>query len=252
VIAFVLAATEHGSMLVPRLDYGPGWQGVGGQLLDTGSFDPAEVSLCCELLRLRRKYRGDGVMAVDAGANIGTHTLAMARVMQGWGRVLAIEAQERLFYALAGNICLNNLTNASARLNVLSDRVGWVDVPQPDYDQPGSYGSVELGEDRPGENIGQDISRTMPVPSIPLDEVPILRVDFIKLDVEGMELAVLQGANALLRTFHPVMLIEKIKSDDAALRAWLEERGYVLLPCFMSYLAVHEADPIREDIKETE
>ena len=67
-----------------------------------------------QLLTQRRQHFGDGVVVVDCGANIGVHTVAWAKGMTGWGQVLAIEAQERIFYALAGNITINNCFNARA------------------------------------------------------------------------------------------------------------------------------------------
>src|SRR5689334_1513572 len=107
-IAFVLAASDHGTMIVNRLDYrmvkeNAGF-GVGFQILETSSFDASEVDTALGLLELRRKYFGDGVVALDCGANIGVHTVEWAKRMTGWGMVKAFEAQERIFYALAGNI----------------------------------------------------------------------------------------------------------------------------------------------------
>ena len=117
-LAFVLAATNHGSMIVNRfdqrmLDTDRGY-GVGYQLLETGSCDSLEVELATQLLELRRRYHGDGVLALDCGANIGVHTVEWATAMSGWGSVMAVEPQERLYYALAGNIALNNCFNAVA------------------------------------------------------------------------------------------------------------------------------------------
>jgi FkbM family methyltransferase len=54
-------------------------------------------------------------VAIDCGANIGTHTIEWAKKMTGWGAVIGIEAQERIFYALAGNIAINNCFNALQR-----------------------------------------------------------------------------------------------------------------------------------------
>src|SRR5712671_624561 len=110
-LAFVLAAADHGTMIVSRLDYrmvspASGF-GVGFQILETGAFDPNEVSLAISVLNLRRRYFSDGVVAIDCGANVGVHTIEWAKQMIEWGSVLAIEAQERIFYALAGNIAIN-------------------------------------------------------------------------------------------------------------------------------------------------
>jgi hypothetical protein len=49
---------------------------------------------------LRRQYFKDGVVVIDCGANIGAHTIEWGKRMTGWGSVLAIEAQERIYYAL--------------------------------------------------------------------------------------------------------------------------------------------------------
>lgn len=77
-VAFVLAATNHGSMLVNRHDYrivGDTGYGVGWQLLQNSCFDPAEVNNVLTLLRSRKENFGEGVVAVDCGANIGVHTV---------------------------------------------------------------------------------------------------------------------------------------------------------------------------------
>jgi hypothetical protein len=75
--------------------------GVGFQILETAAFDPLEVKMAVELLSLRRRNHEDGVLAIGCGANIGVHTIEWATAMTCWGSVLAIEAQERIYYALA-------------------------------------------------------------------------------------------------------------------------------------------------------
>ena len=116
-ITWVLVATNHGTLLVNRHDHhqvGSSGYGVGYQLLNTSAFDAPEVNTARTLLSLRRRHYGDGVVAVDCGANIGVHSVEWARHMDGWGEVIAIEAQERIFYALAGNLSINNCFNARA------------------------------------------------------------------------------------------------------------------------------------------
>src|SRR5258708_27532141 len=117
-LAFVMASSNHGTMIVNRFDYrmvGPGrGYGVGHQILETAAFDPGEVKIALELLALRQKHHGDGVIAIDCGANIGVHTIEWASSMTGWGTVIAIEAQGRIYYALAGKIFLKNCFNTLA------------------------------------------------------------------------------------------------------------------------------------------
>ena len=134
-LAFVLASSNHGTMIVNRFDYrmidSQRGYGVGFQILETAWFDPAEVKLAVDLLALRRKHHGDGVVAIDCGANIGVHTVEWATAMTGWGSVLAIEAQERIYYALAGNIAINNCFNAIAVHGAVSSESGALQIPSP-------------------------------------------------------------------------------------------------------------------------
>jgi FkbM family methyltransferase len=253
-IAFVLASTEHGSMILNRLDYrrndDGGAFGVGLQILELGSFDVREVKLALELLQLRRKHYGDGAVAFDCGANIGAHTVEWAKMMTGWGSVIAIEAQERIYYALAGNIAINNCFNAIAVHGAVSSEGGVMQIPTPNYLVPGSFGSLELRQSSRNEYIGQDIDygNLVNVRKLALDEYNLPRIDLIKIDVEGMEMEVLQGAAKSIERSRPVMLIEKIKTDAGQLRSWLEARGYRLMEASINLLAIHSTDKLLPEL----
>ncbi|QPF88817.1 FkbM family methyltransferase [Bradyrhizobium commune] len=248
-LAFVLAASNHGTMIVNRFDYcmvGPDrGYGVGFQILEKAAFDPTEVKIALELLELRRRHHGDGVIAIDCGANIGVHTIEWASVMTGWGSVIAIEAQERIYYALAGNIAINNCFNAMAVHAAVSSESGTMQIPNPNYFAPSSFGSLEL-RPRPGnEFIGQSISyteNTVQIRKMTLDELNLPRVDFIKIDIEGMELEALSGARKTIKKHRPILLIEKIKTDDRKLAHWLEDHGYQSMVLGINVLAVHQSD----------
>jgi hypothetical protein len=91
-LAFVLAASNHGTMITNRFDYrinAPNaGVGVGYQLLEAGAFDPIEVELALQLIESRRRIHGAGVVAIDCGANIGIHTIEWATAMTGCGSVI--------------------------------------------------------------------------------------------------------------------------------------------------------------------
>ena len=249
-IAFVLASTNHGSMLLNRHDYrlvkGGGF-GVGFQLLNTSSFDQPEVDLLLHLLQLRKQYFGDGVAAIDCGANIGVHTIEWAKYMHGWGSVVAVEAQERIFYALAGNIAMNNCFNARAIWAAVGASDGFIDVPVPDYFTPSSFGSMEIREKETTEYIGQPIDysdKTLNTRMVSIDGLGLQRVDLIKIDVEGMEIEALEGAKNSIQRFKPQMVIECIKTDKEKLKSLMLSYGYKVIPTGINLLAIHKSDPI--------
>ena len=249
-LAFVLAATNHGSMIINRfdrrmLDTDKG-NGVGYQLLETGACDSLEVELSTQLLELRRRYHGDNVLAIDCGANIGVHTVEWATAMTGWGSVMAIEPQERLYYALAGNIALNNCFNAVAMQAAVGAENGVIVVPTPNYLTASSFGNLELQKRDDNEYIGQDIDyapeKGVPVQKIAIDTLDLPRVDLIKLDVEGMEMEALAGAAKTVARCQPIVLVETAKADGKAMRAFLEQRDYVVVDAGVNLLAIHRAD----------
>jgi FkbM family methyltransferase len=247
-IAFVLASTNHGSMLVNRHDYrmvnGQGY-GVGFQLLNSSGFDLSEVTFVLSLLNTRKENFGPGVVAIDCGANVGVHTIEWAKLMYGWGEVIAFEAQERIFYALAGNITMNNCFNARAIWAAVGSASGEIPVPIPDYFSPSSFGSLEIRQKPTTEFIGQaiDYSRAQSTRLMSIDELRLPRLDLIKVDIEGMEIEALNGAVETIRRTYPQMVIEKIKSNEDEILAFVGQLGYRTFPFGLNILAVHESDP---------
>jgi FkbM family methyltransferase len=251
---FVLLASSQGTLIVNKNDYrmidATRGYGVGWQLFSQGCFDPDEVGVALQLLQIRHQLFGDGVVGLDCGANLGVHTVEWAKALHGRGTVIAIEAQERIYYALAGNIAINNCFNASAIHGAISSEVGTLDIPVPDYLQPSSFGSLELRQSSKSEFIGQaiDPTRTKQVRMLTIDSLNLSRLDFIKIDIEGMELEAIAGGRATIEKLHPVMLIESIKTDKAALELVLDEMGYKTFPLGINVLAVHASDPTLQKI----
>lgn len=247
---FVLLGTNHGSMIVNRFDYhtydNQNAFGVGCQILANAQFDPEEVDIALSLLGNRLQNFGAGVVAIDCGANIGVHTIEWAKFLAGTGHVYSFEPQEKIFYALAGNIVLNNCLNVTARHAAVGAQAGSIQVPQLDYTQPASFGSLELNKREGAKPIGQNVDythNTQTVPLVALDDLNLPRVDFIKIDVEGMELDVLKGAERTIAKHHPSMLIEYIKAGNDALSPLLTSWGYKLMPMGVNLMALHQTDP---------
>jgi FkbM family methyltransferase len=249
-LAFVTAATDHGTFIVNRFDRvtvnDDEGHGVGFQLLERAHYDPDEVNLLLRVLDLRRQCYGDGVLAIDCGANVGVHTVEWAKLMTAWGGVLAIEAQERIYYALAGNIAINNCFNARAIHAAVADRAGTMKIPVPNYFKAASFGSLELKQRASNEFIGQAIdyseSNMVEVRTVSLDSLNLARADLIKIDIEGMEMDALAGAADCVDRLHPILLIETAKSDRSAIGGWLNNFGYAVIDVGINVLAIHAAD----------
>lgn len=262
-IAFVLASTDHGTMILNRNDQDRDDRGVvygvGIEILMSGVYSPNEIDLARKLLDLRREFHGDNVVAVDCGANIGVHAVEWGRHMTGWGRVIAVEAQERIFYALAGNITINNCFNVEAVHAAVGELDGTMHIPVLDYLKPASFGSLELKPLAHPEDIGQGVdysAETMvSVRAMRLDALNLQRLDLLKIDVEGMEIDVLRGAQDTLSRCRPVMVIEHLKSDLPTLTDTLKSMGYLIYnpkPYGLNLLAVHESDRVKERVVQTD
>lgn len=244
-LGFVLAASDHGPLIVSRFDFnhaqGGGTYGVGAQILGRGVYEWDEVLLIREELDRLRLGRGDGIVALDIGANIGVMSIEMAKHMQGWGQVRAFEAQERLFYALCGNIALSNLYNINATFAAVGNDTGSIDIPFPDYNKPGSFGSMELCYRPNIESIGQSVSYNdkdlVDIDLIAIDDMHLSRVDFIKIDVEAMELDVLHGAFGTIKRDRPTILVEWLKVGPEKLEDWFVTNDYEFAKLGMNYLA---------------
>jgi FkbM family methyltransferase len=255
-IAFIVASSNHGTMIVNRNDYHmidkERGYGVGYQIFATSSFDQHEVDIVMQLLIERRKFFGDGVVAVDLGANIGVHTIEWSKLMYGWGSVIAVEAQERLFYALAGNVAINNCFNAKVIWGAIGDRDGFINVPVPDYLSSGSFGSMEIIPSGHNEFIGQVIDyspeKTIQTRLLTIDSLNLPRIDLIKIDVEGMELSALHGGVLSIQKFKPIMIIERIKVNEQELKNFLVNVGYIIFELGINIVAVHKTDEINKKI----
>jgi FkbM family methyltransferase len=249
-LPFVLAASDQGAMIVSRFDYRKETHdtavGVGIEILEQGAYQPEEIDMALGLLILRRQYFGPGVLAIDGGANIGVHAVSWARAMHGWGQVIAIEPQERIFYALAGNICLSNLFNACAIQSAISDIDGAMDMPVPDYEVPGNYGGLTLS----GKNdIGQKMDNVATVRTLKIDSLDLQRVDLIKLDIEGMETKALEGARETIEAERPILMIEHIKSDFDLLLRFAESYCYEAFRFGGNLVCAHRLDKTLDHIR---
>lgn len=223
---FVLASSHVGPLIVNVRD-----SGVAYQVLTTGTHEPEVIHLGCCILDEKRKLRGDAVHVLDVGANIGTCTMGWANHMAGWGSVTAFEPQERVYYALAGGIALNNAMNAKAIHAVVTEKTGTTKIPVLDHNAPANFGGLSLIPDvqvAPGQDVSFADKDMVEVRAVALDDTEG-RVDFIKIDVEGMEPYVLAGAQKLIARERPIIAAEYLHTPMQKIIGMLPDYEYVLI-----------------------
>ena len=162
---------------------------------DEGVFADAPIAVasqCCPR---------DGTV-LDVGANIGISTLAFAHIASK-GRVIAFEPSSRNFTLLLSNIEANGLTNVSAVKAALSNVESTVTLLEDPEFMAGNRMNAEAGassgesEDVEAVTLDAEVSRHR-----------LQRIDLIKIDVEGHERQVLEGASSTLEKFRPPCVIE--------------------------------------------
>ena len=152
---------------------------------------------------LFRQMARPGNVVVEAGANLGAHTVFFARHVGSTGRVIAFEPQRVIFQTLCANLALNSLTNVECYQQAVGDTPGMLLVPPLDYTQDNNFGGLALGGFTQGE----------PVPVVTLDSLQLPRLNVLKIDVEGMEQSVLRGATETLARCRPILYVENDRAD---------------------------------------
>ena len=165
-----------------------------------------------KILAIARSLPQDAI-AIDAGANIGVVAVPLARAMKPkTGVVLAFEAQRMLHYAMCGTAVLNELDNLHAYNQAVGAAPGWITVPRPDYGLAQDFGMLSLtdsGPDTPGDQVSL----------ISIDSLELPRLDFLKIDVEGMEPDVLRGGARTIHAHQPWCWIESWKVGMETIKA---------------------------------
>jgi FkbM family methyltransferase len=182
-----LAKTRNGYCLYNQNDIY-----VGKSIEKYGEFSALEMQLLTQLCQ-----PGDTV--IEIGANIGAHTIEIARRVGPEGWVLAFEPQRMVFQALCANVAINSLTNVDCYCAAMGRERGSINVPEMDPALSNNFGGVSL--------LGDESGRL--VECFPLDQfVSLPQLRLIKIDVEGMESDVISGGKKLIEKFKPFLYVE--------------------------------------------
>jgi FkbM family methyltransferase len=180
-----------------RLPVGERGIRVGPDRLYAASVDRCVAALCWKLgwlegpeRALLERETGPGMVTVDVGANIGLHTLVLARRVGPAGRVHALEPAADNFRLLARAVTEAGLGQVRLHRAAAADRAGQVSL---------GLSATNRGDHR--VVAAPSGRRVEPVPAVVLDELLAgePRVDLVKIDVQGAEARVLQGLARTLR-----------------------------------------------------
>ncbi|MFI4974392.1 MAG: FkbM family methyltransferase [Caulobacterales bacterium] len=206
----VMVQTRYGRMLALRGD-----RYITRCLQAYGEYCEAEADLF-------RQIVGPGMTVVEAGANIGVHTLMLARACAP-GRLIAFEPQQRVFQLLCANLALAEIGTVTALPEALGAQAGVAEMPPVDYAADGNFGSISpLAAGAGAWAEGRTVRVT------PLDDLALTACDVLKVDVEGWEAQALRGARETIARCRPILYVENDRaSHQAELIALIDELGYV-------------------------
>lgn len=147
-------------------------------------------------------------LVLDIGANIGAHTLRLARLVGPGGRVMAFEPTDFAFRKLRRNVDLNpSLSSRVETFHCFLTVSDGTTVPGAIYSSWPLAADTGLHPKHLGQEMQTELAQARSLDSI-LAERADRKVQLVKLDVDGFECDVLRGATSLLRDTRPIFVME--------------------------------------------
>ena len=183
---------------------------------DGGFYEQEELELLAQLVP-------SGATIIDIGANIGNHTMYFGLMMKA-AKVIPFEPNPLAYEVLLAHVAVNNLANVVDLRHIglgLSDKAASGFAMEERDRNLGAASMITQGGDI--DVIRADAALEGVTP------------DFIKLDVEGMEIEVLKGLGEIPRRDKPLMYIEVNNENAEAFEAWRDEQQFVSLHTIKRY-----------------
>jgi len=159
-----------------------------------GTYEKLEAKIMEEKIKV-------GNITVDVGANIGLHTLNMARIVGNTGRVFAFEPDPSNFEILEKNVKINNYQNIILEQKAVGDKHGRTTLYQ--SDNPGNHRLFPLTKQAKGQ-IQVELTS---LDKYFTDSNLANKINFIKIDVEGFEFSVLKGMKNILKNNKKIKIL---------------------------------------------
>lgn len=188
-----------------------------------GEWCEHEVSLFAKILRSNSNV-------VEIGSHVGLHTVPLSKLADK-GKVLCFEPQRLLYQILCANCAINNRVNVFAHHLALGNSSGVIEIACTDYSTPWNYGSFSIDRGFNTEGVFRGAEWRESVGIAKLDQVHLTTtldsVALLKIDVEGLEIDVLNGASGLISKHKPILFVENNKEQNGdELIAKIREFGY--------------------------
>ncbi|MEM8790251.1 MAG: FkbM family methyltransferase [Pseudomonadota bacterium] len=203
-----LVKGRHGRFLTnPRDTF------IGRAVATYGEYSELEFTLLAQLV-------GEGAVAIEVGANMGALTVPLAKHLGPRGLLYALEPQPLVFQQLAANLALNDLVNVAAMNMAAGSEAERIGIARVNPGADLNFGGVALDQVR-------DEDQPFSVEVVRLDEaIDPSALSLIKIDVEGMESAVIEGAGGLISRFRPILYLECAEEGSDTLIAQILALGY--------------------------
>ena len=209
--------TKHGPMIIPDQDV---W--IGRSLRELGEHSQCEINFMYLAMGLMTRGAFNSTV-IDAGAYIGDLTIPVSRFCK---HIYAFEPQAESRAILEENIRINHRENVTVLPYALGEQsnlpLRYKTADARWNENQDSPGSIHMGDDD-----GTETAEMVSLDSLGLD------VDFLKADIEGMEIPMLAGARDTLSRCHSTLFLERdtvILKDYMTLGEVLEVLGYDYYP----------------------
>ncbi|MEM7633756.1 MAG: FkbM family methyltransferase [Pseudomonadota bacterium] len=161
---------------------------ITGHFTSYGGHARPQLAMLLSLLR-----KGDVV--IDAGAHIGSFAVPIANAIGPSGKLIAVEANPHTHAILSRNLERHGI-DANAYNNGISDQTG-----------ERLFIHINRGENSGADSLVQNAAGPA-VETITIDEIAGCPIDFIKIDVEGMEFEALKSARRTIDDSRPIIFLE--------------------------------------------
>ena len=200
---------------------------IGKSFLNQKYWGLQDIEVISKLIEFKCKKKNK-IVFYDVGANIGTHSIALSNIFKNKIVIRAFEAQSNIYEMFNQSIRINNLNNIELYHNAVSDKNNEIiKIDLPDYSKHNNFGGLELFKPfQNSDNVQMQKSGIFEdVKTIKLD-IFNEEVDFIKIDVEGMENLVLKGSKNLIVNHRPFIFMELFKSKLEDVTEFFKDKDY--------------------------